>query len=248
MLEICNLSAEAGKKPILKQINIELVPHTLTTVIGKNGSGKSTLVSCVNQTFPYTGEILFRGRNLKLIPPRERATLISILPQILTTPHIKVEELIKMGRTPYLDIGHHFTENDRKAVAEAFAVTGMEELSQCYIDELSGGERQRAYLAMVFAQQTRLMILDEPATYMDMSYEQRFMETLGVMKNRHKKTLLVIMHNLNAAVRFADRIVIMSDGEALFEGTKEACLDSGLIEKTFGVKRYNTADRIFFSA
>ncbi len=248
MLEIHNLNAQIGKKTILKNVNMKLIPHTLTAVIGKNGSGKSTLVSCINRMFPYTGEILFRGRNLHLMTPKERACLVSILPQILTAPHITVQELVNMGRTPYVDLGHHFTEYDKQAVEEAFHIIGIESLATCYVDELSGGERQKAYLAMILAQQTRLMVLDEPATYMDMAYEQQFMNMLMMLKTKHKKTLLIIMHNLNAAIGFADRIAVMDGGTIVFDGTREACLEQNIIEKTFAVKKYICEERIFFSS
>lgn len=248
MLEIKNLSAVIDKKQILSNISLKLTPHTITAVIGKNGCGKSTLVSCINQTTPYTGEIAFSGRNISLMQPKERACLLSILPQTLTAPHITVDELVKMGRSPYIDIGRHFTQTDKDAVAQAVNTIGISELENCFIDEISGGERQKAYLAMTLAQDTRVMILDEPTTYMDMAYEHAFMVLLDKLKKKHKKTLLVIMHNLNQAVRHADRIAVMDGGRLIFEGSTAECLDSQVIEQTFGVKRYKADDRIFFSA
>lgn len=247
MLEIRSLNVKIRKKTILNDINIKLVPHTLTAIIGKNGSGKSTLVSCINQRISYTGELFFQGRNICLMTPKERACLISILPQMLKAPHISVNDLVCMGRTPYVDLGHHFTEYDKKAVEEAIHIIGIEKFSSCYVDELSGGERQKAYLAMILAQQTRLMVLDEPTTYMDMAYEQQFMNLLNELKRGHKKTLFVIMHNLNSAIRFADRIAILDKGRLVFDGTKEECLKECMIEKNFGVKRYECEDQIFFT-
>lgn len=248
MLEIKNLSAVIDKKQILTDISLKLIPHTLTAVIGKNGCGKSTLVSCINQRTSYMGEILFSGRNVSLMQPKERACLLSILPQALTAPHITVEELVKMGRSPYIDIGKHFTQADKNAVTQAISTIGIDGLKNCFIDEISGGERQKAYLAMTLAQDTRVMILDEPTTYMDMAYEHAFMALLDELKKKHKKTLLVIMHNLNQAIRHADRIAVMDSGSLVFDGSTEDCLGSDIIESTFGVKRYKAEDSIFFAA
>lgn len=247
MLEIRNLSAKIGRKAILEDINLKLVPHTFTAIVGKNGCGKSTLVSCINQMQPYTGEMLIAGRNLALMPERERASLVSILPQSLTAPHITVSELAALGRSPYVDIGKHLTQEDKDIVAGSISTIGIDALADCYIDELSGGEKQKAYLAMTLAQNTRLMVLDEPTTYMDMAYEHTFMETLDMLKKKHKKTLLVIMHNLNQAVRYADRLAVMDSGRIIADGTKEEILESGMLEQVFGVKMYNDGENIFFA-
>ena len=218
-----------------------------TVIIGKNGSGKSTLVSAINGTVNYTGSITFSNQDLKLIPAREKAKLISILPQILPTPHITVEQLVKMGRNPYVDIGHHFSDTDTKAVEESLAATGISHMRNDYIDCISGGERQKAYLALILAQQTRLLVLDEPATYMDMDYERQLMDTLVQLKTDMHKTVVAVMHNLNMAVRYAQRIVVMDNGKIVFEGSTEECLENQIIEQIFNVKKHLTENGIFFS-
>ncbi len=248
MLEIKGLCVSRGGRLILDEVNMCLTPHTLTVLVGKNGCGKSTLVSCINQTVTYRGEISFSGRNLALMPPKERACVISFLPQILRTPHITVEELVSMGRSPYIDIGHHMTKRDREAVERAICNAEIENLAERYVDALSGGERQKAYLAMAIAQDTRIMILDEPTTYMDMTYEYTFMKLLGTMCRKYKKTLLVVMHNLNQAVRYADRLAVLEDRRIMFEGSTDECVKSGVLERVFSVRRYDTEGRYFFAA
>ena len=248
MLEIKGLCVSRGGRLILDEVNMCLTPHTLTVLVGKNGCGKSTLVSCINQTVTYRGEISFSGRNLALMPPKERACVISFLPQILRTPHITVEELVSMGRSPYIDIGHHMTKRDREAVERAICNAEIENLAERYVDALSGGERQKAYLAMAIAQDTRIMILDEPTTYMDMTYEYTFMKLLGTMCRKYKKTLLVVMHNLNQAVRYADRLAVLEDRRIMFEGSTDECVKSGVLERVFSVHRYDTEGRYFFAA
>ena len=248
MLEIRNLHARLSRRDILRGVDLTLTPHTLTAVVGRNGCGKSTLVGCINQTSPYTGEILFSGRNLALIPPRERASLISVLPQTLHAPHITVRELVTLGRSPYIDIAHHLTANDRDAIDRALETIGITDLSAAYVDTLSGGERQKAYLAMTLAQDTRLMVLDEPTTHMDMAYEQSFLDLLTTLRHRHKKTLLVVMHDLAQAVRHADRIAVMDSGQIIFCGTIEECLAANIFEQVFSVRRHTSGEHIFFTA
>ena len=247
MIKMSDINVTLGKKHILKNIDLNLKPHTITAIIGKNGSGKSTLVSAINGTVSYTGQILFAGQDIRLLTQREKAKLISVLPQVLATPHITVEELVKMGRNPYVDIGRRFTPQDTKLVADAMAAMGIAHMKHNYLDCISGGERQKAYLAMILAQQTRLMVLDEPATYMDMAYERQFMETLTALQKTLHKTVVVVMHNLSTAVKYANRIVVMDSGKIVFEGTTQQCLEAQIIEKTFGVKKHILDDEIFFS-
>lgn len=240
MLEIRKLNARAGGRQILRDVSLKLTPHSFTALIGKNGSGKSTLVSCVNQLFPSTGEMLYSGRDLRLMRPRERAALISVLPQLLPGPALTVEELACMGRSPYLDIGRRMTDADRNAVRAAMEAAGMTALARRRVDELSGGERQRAFLAMTLAQDARLMILDEPTAHMDMACEAEFMKLLDGLRRERKKTLLVVMHNLNLALRHADHIILLEEGRVRFSGSRDQCLQAPVIGECFGLQRVET--------
>ncbi|MBQ2840982.1 MAG: ABC transporter ATP-binding protein [Oscillospiraceae bacterium] len=246
MLEIKHLTAKRKNKTVLNDISFSLKPHTVTAVIGKNGCGKSTLCECINQTVPYVGEILYSGRNIALMPPRERASYISFLPQCLASPHITVRELIALGRSPYTDIGHRATKTDIQKCMFAAEETGVSHMLDTFVDELSGGERQKAYLAMTLAQDTRIMLLDEPATYLDMEYERALMDTLTEIKSRYKKTILVVMHNLNYAMKYADNVAVIKDGSLAFYGSRDDCMDSGIIEAVFGVKKYVAGNELFF--
>lgn len=247
MIKMKDINVTLGRKHILKNIDLNIKPHAITAIIGKNGSGKSTLVSAINGTVNYTGQMFFAGQDIRLLSQREKAKLISVLPQVLATPHITVEELVKMGRNPYVDIGRRFTSQDIKAVDDAMSAMGITDMKYRYIDCISGGERQKAYLAMILAQQTRLMVLDEPATYMDMAYEKQFMETLSYLRKSMHKTVVVVMHNLNTSVKYADYIIVADSGTVVFEGAAQECLDAQIIEKTFGVKKYISDGEIFFS-
>lgn len=174
MLSFRRVCAAYGKKQVLDQIDFELPPHTLTAVVGKNGSGKSTLFACAGRKIPYTGEITLSGRELAAMTPRERAQRMAILPQTLPAPAVSVAELAVFGRNPYLDFGRRMTPTDRRLVEEALERVGIAALRDKLLTELSGGERQKAYLAMILAQDTDVLLLDEPTTYMDMEYEAAF--------------------------------------------------------------------------
>ncbi|MBR2078802.1 MAG: ABC transporter ATP-binding protein, partial [Clostridia bacterium] len=167
MLELKNIRVVKNKKEILKNVTVSLKPHTLTVVIGKNGSGKSTLLSCLTGESKYQGTIHFDDKDLALMPKRQRAAYISFLPQSLPSVPITVENLVAMGRTPYVDMGKNLSEKDEEQIEKAIADTGIETIRHKKLTEISGGEKQRAYIAMVLAQNTRVIALDEPTTYMD---------------------------------------------------------------------------------
>lgn len=252
MLEFRNISARYGDKEVLRDVSFSLRPHRLTVLLGRNGSGKSTLLSCLNQELPYTGEIAEGEKNLAFLEPKERARTVAVLPQTMPAPHITVAELTALGRTPYLDLTGRLSGKDRETVERAMADGDVLEMRERFVDTLSGGERQRVYLAMILAQNTPIALLDEPTAHMDQSYEAAFLRRLTQIKRQRKKTFLVILHDLSLAVEFADDLVVLDRGEVVFAGTKEACLDAGIIEKTFGVRCYrfceDGAEKIFFSA
>ena len=247
MLEIRNLSAKRGKKQVLEGINFRLPSKTITAVIGKNGSGKSTLCECINRTVAYSGDILFSGKELGTLAPTERARHISYLPQVHKAPHITVSELVEMGRTPHRGVFGHMSEEDRLACDEALDTIGAKQLSCRFADELSGGERQKAYLAMMLAQDTPVMMLDEPTANMDIAFEKVFYEMLiGLCENG--KTMLVVMHDISRAVELASHIVLLDGGRLSFFGKTEECLACGAIERVFNVRRIEASGKSFFTA
>lgn len=252
MLEIKNLSVRFGTRQVLKDISFSLRPHRLTVLVGRNGAGKSTLLGCVNQQVPYTGTITEGERNLALIPPRERAGTIAILPQSLPSPHITGREMVSLGRNPYLDFTGRLTDADKQAVETALEDADAVALGARYVDTLSGGEKQRIALAMILAQNTPIALLDEPTAHMDLSYEAAFLELLQKLKKGRKKTFLLILHDLNLAARYADDLIVLDGGELIFAGSKAECLEREILEETFGLKRYTVEDgerkRMFFAA
>lgn len=252
MLELKNVSVCLGNQKILDNVTFSLRPHRLTVLVGRNGAGKSTLLSCVNQQISYTGTICEGEQNLALIAPRERAKAIAILPQTLPAPHITAREMAAFGRNPYLDFTGRLTEKDKQAVEEALRDADALELGSRYVDTLSGGEKQRICLAMILAQNTPIALLDEPTAHMDLQYEAAFLNLLRELKQKRKKTFLVILHDLNLAAEYADDLIVLDGGKVIFAGSREECLQREILEKTFCLRRYTfregERERIFFTS
>lgn len=238
MLEIEKLCVTAGKNKILNGVSLSLKPHTITALIGKNAAGKSTLLSCLTGERRYTGKINFSGKDLAMMNPKERAQLISLMPQQLPCPDITGSELVRLGRTPYLDLGRRLTETDLAEVERAISAVSAEGLRNKKIPLMSGGEKQRIFLAMTLAQNTRLIAFDEPTSFMDAGNEREFYSLLTDTVKKHKKTALVVMHDLTRAAEIADSIAVLDNGKIIFHESPAKAKESGIIESVFGVKGY----------
>lgn len=247
-MKLCvrDLSASYGKREVLHEISFSVPDGAFVAVVGKNGSGKSTLVSCLCGFLPFRGEILLDDTSLSAFSGRERARKMAIMPQHLTAPHIPVEALVSLGRNPYLPLGGHFSDEDRHAVETALSEAELLSARTRHVDTLSGGERRRAYLGMILAQDTPLMILDEATANMDLSVEAYFWRLVSEMRMKRGKTVIAVMHNLGDAVRYADHIALLDGGELCFFGKTKALLETSLLEDTMGVTRYEADGEMFF--
>lgn len=251
MLELKDVSVRFESRQALNRVSFSLREQAMTVMVGRNGSGKSTMLGCVNRQIPYTGQILLDGTDLALIPPRGRAGSVAILPQSVPSPHITARELVSFGRNPYLDFTGRLTEADRQAVEQALRDADVLDLAQRYVDTLSGGEKQRVLLAMLLAQNAPIALLDEPTAHLDPGNEAAFLELLQKMKKTRQKTFLVILHDLNLAVEYADDLIVLDGGELVFAGSREDCLAKQVLEKNFALRRHRVSDgdreRYFFS-
>ena len=242
MLEIKNLTAGYVRTPVLDNISLTVEPGKITALVGRNGSGKSTLLSCINGIVDYTGEILLDGRELGRISSREKAAQIALLPQILPGTAMTVGELVSLGRNPYLDFLGKISPLDRKICERAMVQTGIVEFSEKKVCELSGGERQRAFIAMILAQDTEIVMLDEPTAYMDIGNRAEFFRLLRSLRDESGKTVLAVIHDLAEAVRYCDRMAVLDGGKIVFAGSAEECVSSGILEETFGVTMHRFED------
>lgn len=238
MLRLDNVSVSYGKQHILQMISFSLQKGRFCALIGKNGSGKSTLLSAIAGT-PCHGAVFLQGRSIKEYTPRERAKRVALLPQHLPAAPFTVEQLAAMGRNPYRSLGGRPGEEDRAQVEKALVQTEMIPLRHRFLSTLSGGERQKAYLAMLLAQDAPLMLLDEPTTFMDMEYAGAFLRLLRKLQQEEQKTVLAVLHDLNAALEVADDLLLLDQGQQKFFGTKEELIQSGLIQEVLHLQPAN---------
>ena len=250
-LKIDIISASYGKKKIIGDISVNIPSGSFTAVIGRNGSGKSTLLYAIDGIIPFEGSIMAGDADISSASASERARLVSIMLQQTKNPHITVEELVSFGRRPYRGFGEAMTKEDLDAVERAISDAELSEIRGCYLDEISGGELRRSYFGMILAQNTPIVLLDEATAFLDTDREMRFLDMMDAKRRADGKTVISVMHDLSAAMKYADNVMLIDGGRLIFFGSVEDILKTDLIERTFSVKRYTACtdcgERIFFS-
>ncbi|MGQ4527195.1 ABC transporter ATP-binding protein [Dermabacteraceae bacterium P13136] len=224
------------RREVLHGVDLGITPGTFTAIIGPNACGKSTLLRSMARVLPLAdGHITLDGDAIHRLPSRKLALRLGLLPQSATAPDgITVADLVSRGRSPHTGPLRQWSNDDEAAVSAALRATGVTELAQARVDELSGGQRQRVWIALLLAQQTEYMLLDEPTTYLDVSHQFEVLRLLQGFK-RDGKTVVTVLHDLNQAARFADRLVAMKDGRVVSQGAPEEVLTADLVTEVFGL-------------
>lgn len=236
MLKINNLIAGYHDKMVLDHVSMEIPAGQVTAILGPNGCGKSTLLKTMCGILDAQGgEILFNGENLLALTQRELARKIAYLSQSRQIPDITVKRLVLHGRFPYLSYPRRYRPQDYAAAGAAMKQMGIEELADIPLVKLSGGQRQKVYIAMALAQDTSIILLDEPTTYLDISHQLQMMRQVRKLAEQGK-TVVMVVHDITQAMLTADRIVLMEQGSVVAQGAPEALFDSGMIDKVFRVK------------
>jgi iron complex transport system ATP-binding protein len=235
MITLENVSAGYGGADILKNISLAFAPGTLTGVIGPNGSGKSTLLKLVARLIaPTSGQITAFGQPLESYTRREWAQRCAFLPQGRDVPAMSVRQLAEHGRFPYLGLSRRLTARDNGMVDAALEKSGAAEFAGRPLSRLSGGERQKAYIAMLLAQDTELMLLDEPSAQLDIGARLELMAFIGELC-AGGRTVVIVLHELSDALRFCSSLALLQNGALAFHGGADALIASGGIERVFGV-------------
>ena len=237
MLETKNLSVAYGKQTIIANLSVSIPKGKITALVGPNGCGKSTLLkTLVRINKAKSGEVLLEGKTLSSYGDKALARSLSLLPQILVNPEgITVRKLVEYGRSPYVSHWGRLAQDDKDIVEQAMRDTGVLEFADKPVDSLSGGQRQRAWIAMVVAQDTDVVMFDEPTTYLDMSHQVELMKLIQQM-NAKGKTVVVVLHDLNQACRYCDHLVVLKQGEIVEEGSPDEVMTQTLLNDVFDLK------------
>lgn len=247
MIRISHLSAGYGEKTVLQDLTFSIEPGSVTTLVGPNGCGKTTLLRALTgQLSQMAGEISLCGRELSSYSRKELARTVALLPQTRNTPDLTAEALVEHGRYPHLGFSRRLSEKDRQIVARAMEQTDVAHLARLPLGELSGGQQQRAYIAMALAQDAQIIALDEPTAHLDLQHQFELLELVRRLQAAGK-TVVLVLHDLDHALRYSDRLVLLQQGRLVQWGTPRALLDSGALEQVFQVRIRETEGGYLFS-
>lgn len=236
MIEFCHVTAGYGGEPVVRDVSLRIPRGKITALIGPNGCGKTTLLRAAGRQLPlYSGEILLDGRPISAYGRKEFARTASFMPQVQVIPAITVRGLVSHGRFPHLGLSRQLRNGDRMAVEQAMEETGVSTWADRDLRELSGGERQRVYLAMALAQETEVIFLDEPTTYLDLGRQFEVLELIQTLNNRGK-TIVMVLHDLSQALRYSHQAALMERGRLVLCAGPQALYESGKIDQIFGVE------------
>lgn len=222
---------------IVKELNLSIPEGKITSLIGANGCGKSTILKAIGRILkPKGGCILLDGNDIRSLPTREAAKKMAILPQTPIAPAgLTVRELVSYGRFPRREGFGRLREKDQEVIDWSLEVTGLSNLEKSAVDNLSGGQRQRVWIAMALAQQTQVILLDEPTTYLDMTYQLEVLELLERLNQENHCTIAMVLHDLNLASRFSDFLVAIQDGRIIAQGPPEEIMNPSVLRETFKI-------------
>ena len=227
-----------GDRLVLDGVDFEAAPGELTVLVGANGCGKSTLLKTLARVLrPQAGEVLLDGRPLHAMPTREVARRLALLPQGPVAPEgLTVRELVAQGRFPHQSLLRQWSRDDAAAVERAMAAADVSAFADRPVDALSGGQRQRCWIAMVLAQETEHLLLDEPTTFLDLKVQVDLMALLARIAREERRTVVLVLHEINVAAAFADRVVMMKDGRIAATGAPEDVVTPANLRQVFGLE------------
>lgn len=247
MLSAQSLSLGYGDQLIINELNLEIPKSEITVFIGGNGCGKSTLLRSLARLLkPKTGAVLLEGKEIAKISTRQVAKKMAILPQAPTSPEgLTVHQLVKQGRYPHQSWLKQWSKKDEEEVEKALAITRLLDMKDRPVDELSGGQRQRVWIAMTLAQDTDILLLDEPTTYLDMTHQIEILDLLFELNEREKRTIVMVLHDLNLACRYAHHLVAIKDGTVYAQGKPEEVISCDMVRHVFDMECQVTEDPLF---
>ncbi|MET0475789.1 MAG: ABC transporter ATP-binding protein [Mycobacterium sp.] len=232
------LSLGYGTTPIVNGLTVDVTAGAVTAIVGPNACGKSTLLRGLARLLkPSGGQVILDGTDIARLRTKDVARRLGLLPQSSIAPEgITVADLVTRGRFPHQTMLRQFSRDDQQAVAAAMAATGVTPIAGRPVDELSGGQRQRVWVAMVLAQQTPLILLDEPTTFLDIAHQIELLDLFSDLNHEQGRTIVAVLHDLNHACRFADEIIAMKAGSIVAHGDPSEVITANLVEEVYGLK------------
>ncbi|MDI9883268.1 ABC transporter ATP-binding protein [Streptomyces sp. HNM0645] len=226
------------RRVIAEELSVGIPDNSFTVIVGPNACGKSTLLRALSRMLkPTRGRVLLDGQTIHSTPAKKVARTLGLLPQSSVAPDgITVGDLVARGRYPHQGLLRQWSPEDERIVRESMAATGVVELADRYVDELSGGQRQRVWIAMALAQQTPLLLLDEPTTFLDIQHQLEILDLCAELHETQGRTLVAVLHDLNQAARYATHLIAMRDGRIAAEGAPGEVVTAELVERVFGVR------------
>lgn len=248
-LKVNHITAGYGDKTILRDVDLTIPSNKISVILGANACGKSTLLKTVARLLqPSSGKITLDDQNISSLPSKQLARVLGLLPQSPIVPEgIVVADLVSRGRFPHQPFMKGLGKKDYEAVEEALEIMGITELSNRRLDELSGGQRQRAWIAMALAQQTDILLLDEPTTYLDITYQVEILDLLTDLNRRKGTTIVMVLHDINLSARYADYIFAMREGTLVQEGAPKEVVTEELIQKIYNMNCSVISDPVSLS-
>lgn len=227
-----------GARVIAPHIDLRIDKPEIVSIIGPNGSGKSTLLKALSRLLPpQAGGILLDGKDIQRLKPDAVARIMAVLPQSVQAPaDLTVYDLVSCGRSPYQGVFAKVSETDQRCIWESIQATGVEALAYRRLDTLSGGERQRAWLAMALAQEPKLLMLDEPTTYLDIFHQLELMNLVQRLQRERQITVVMVLHDLNHAARFSQRIIAVKQGAVFADGSVREVFTAANLRQLYGVE------------
>ena len=234
-LKVNHLTAGYDQKIIIDDISLEVPKNKISVIIGANACGKSTLLKTMARLIqPIKGDVTVGGHRITEIAPKKLARVLGLLPQSPIVPEgITVSDLVSRGRFPYQSFLKGLGHKDFEAVADALEIMGITALADRCVDELSGGQRQRVWIAIALAQQTDILLLDEPTTFLDIAYQVEILDLLTDLNRRRGTTIVMVLHDINLSARYADHIFALKGGKLIAQGSPTEVIDDQLIKKVF---------------